>query len=346
MIVPMRASTDEDRPMANANLTRRRMIAIAATAAGSAFFAEGRLALAGEAVHWRGSALGAQVSIDIFQPYREEAERIVQACLVEVRRLERQFSLYRADSAICVLNRSGILVAPESDMVALLKASLQFSDLTDGAFDPTVQPLWQLYAEHFSSEKPDPDGPPAERLTEALAKVGRSGLRVSEERVALPRHGAAITLNGIAQGYVTDRVVDKLRSAGLPTTLVNMGEIRVIGTRPDGTPWRVGLADPERPGVLTETVDLVDRAVATTAGAGFRFDPAGRFTHLFDPRTGRSPALYRAVSVIAPTATEADALSTAFSLMPASRIGDIVAARPGVQARLVTANGDLCVYGA
>jgi thiamine biosynthesis lipoprotein len=296
-------------------------------------------------VRWRGSALGAQVSIDIFHPDRQEAGRIVQICLAEVRRLERQFSLYRADSAICALNRSGILVAPDPDMVRLLKASLRFSELTDGAFDPTVQPLWRLYAEHFSSEKPDPDGPPAQRLTEAMAKVGRSGLRVSEERVSLVRHGAAITLNGIAQGYATDRVVDVLHSHGLSTTLVNMGEIRALGARADGMPWRIGLADPDKPGAVTETVDLVDRAVATSAGAGFRFDPVGRFTHLFDPRTGRSPGLYRSVSVIAPTATEADALSTAFSLMPAQQIGDIAAARPDVQVRLITSDGGLRVYG-
>lgn len=332
--------------MAAANLTRRRMIAIAAATACSAFLSGGGRGWAGEAVRWRGSALGAQVSIDIFHPDREKAERVVQACLAEVRRLERQFSLYMADSAICALNRSGVLVAPEPDMVALLRASLQFADLTDGAFDPTVQPLWQLYAEHFSSEKPDANGPPARKLAEALAKVGCSDLRVSNDRVALTRRGAAITLNGIAQGYVSDRVVDVLRARGLSTTLVDMGEIRALGARADGTPWRVGLADPDRPGGLTETVDLVDRAVATTAGAGFRFDPAGRFTHLFDPRTGRSPALYRTVSVVAPTATEADALSTAFSLLPASRIGDIATARPGVQARLVTVSGDLVVYGA
>ena len=165
------------------------------------------------------------------------------------------------------------------------------------------------------------------------------------DRVALTRRGAGITLNGVAQGYATDRVVDTLRKAGLSTTLVNMGEIRAIGSRPGGAPWRVGLADPDAPGVFTETIDLIDRAVATTAGAGFRFDPAGRFTHLFDPATGRSPALYRTVSVIAPTATEADALSTAFSLMSASRIGEIAALRPGVQARLVTASGDSLVYG-
>jgi FAD:protein FMN transferase len=111
-------------------------------------------------------------------------------------------------------------------------------------------------------------------------------------------------------------------------------------------PWRVGLADPDRPGVLTETIDLVDRAVATSAGAGFRFDSKGRFTHLFDPATGRSPSLYSTVSVIAPTATEADALSTAFSLMPVSRIQDIVAVRPNVQARIVEAGGTLIVCGA
>ncbi|AND93407.1 MULTISPECIES: FAD:protein FMN transferase [Bradyrhizobium] len=332
--------------MAPANLTRRRMITIAAATAGSAFLSGGGHASSTGAVRWRGSALGAQVSIDIFHPDREEAERIIQDCLTEVRRLEGQFSLYRADSAICALNRSGILVAPEPDMVALLKASLQFSDLTGGTFDPTVQPLWQLYAAHFSSENPDPGGPPAGKLAEALAKVGSSGLRVSEKLVALLRHGAAITLNGIAQGYATDRVVDVLRARGLSTTLVNMGEIRALGARADGTPWRVGLSDPDRAGALTETIDLIDRAVATTAGAGFRFDPAGRFTHLFDPRTGRSPALYRTVSVIAPTATEADALSTAFSLMPASQIGDIAATRPDVQVRLITNDGNLRLYGA
>jgi thiamine biosynthesis lipoprotein len=321
------------------------MIAIVATAAGSALLGSGCLAGANVPVVWRGSALGAQVSIEIYHPDRAEAEGLVRRCLQDVHRLEQQFSLYRTDSAVCTLNRTGVLVAPDADMVSLLKVSLFFSNLTEGAFDPTVQPLWRLYAEHFSSDRPDQEGPPQEKLAEALAKVGREGLLVRADRVALTRRGAGITLNGIAQGYATDRVVDTLRKAGLSTTLVDMGEIRAIGSRPDGASWRVGLADPDRPGVITETVDLVDRAVATTAGAGFRFDPAGRFTHLFDPATGRSPALYRTVSVIAPTATEADALSTAFSLVSASRIGEIVALRPGVQARLVTVGGDLLVYG-
>ena len=327
-------------------LTRRRMIVITACAAGSAWLTGGRIAAAADAVRWRGSALGAQVSIEIHHPDRAEAERLVERCVLEVRRLAQQFSLYRADSAISTLNRTGILVAPDADMVALLQTSLHFAGITGGAFDPTVQPLWQLHADHFSSGKPGSDGPSPRQLTEALAKVGYAGLLVGENRIALLRRGAAITLNGIAQGFATDRVVERLRQSGLSTTLVNMGEIRAIGTRPEGTPWRVGLGDPDRPGVLTETVDLVDRAVATSAGAGFRFDSKGRFTHLFDPATGRSPQRYRSVSVMAPTATEADALSTAFSLMPLSDIADIVAARPNVQARITDSTGTLIVYGA
>jgi FAD:protein FMN transferase len=332
--------------MLTRDLTRRRMIVIAAAAAGAALLTRSRAVRAADPVRWSGSALGAQVSIEIYHPDRAEALRLVERSIQEVRRLEQQFSLYEASSAICALNRTGILVAPDADMVALLKASLSFADRTDGAFDPTVQPLWRLYVDHFSSEGCDPSGPSAGKLAEALLKVGRSGLLVGEDRIALTRHGAAVTLNGIAQGYATDKVVDMLRGAGLTATLVNMGEIRAIGARPEGTPWRVGLADPDRPGVLTETIDLVDRAVATSAGAGFRFDPEGRFTHLFDPATGRSPSLYRTVSVIAPTATEADALSTAFSLMPLSRIEAFVANHAGLQARIIDAAGASIAYGA
>ena len=158
--------------MPNPDLTRRRMIAIVATAAGSAFLTGGRTVQAGDPVRWHGSALGAQVSIEIYHPDRAEALRLVDRCVLDVRRLEQQFSLYRTDSDICALNRTGILVSPDADMVALLKASLLFADLTDGAFDPTVQPLWRLYADHFSSERPDPEGPSPQKLAETLTKVG------------------------------------------------------------------------------------------------------------------------------------------------------------------------------
>ena len=112
--------------MPNANFARRRMIAIVAAAAGWALLGGSRFARAGAPVRWRGSALGAQVSIEIFHSDRTEAERLVQLSLQNVRRIEQQFSLYRPDSAICTLNRTGFFVAPDADMVSLLKSARPF----------------------------------------------------------------------------------------------------------------------------------------------------------------------------------------------------------------------------
>ena len=330
--------------MIHSSITRRRLIAIAAMAGGAVLLGN-RRAMAGAPISWRGSALGAQVSIEIYHPDRIEAERLIHLCVGEVRRFEQQFSLYQPDSAICTLNRTGILVSPSADMVALLNASLDFAASTGGAFDPTVQPLWNLYAAHFAQAHSAPDGPSASSITEALSKVGYRYLKVSADRIALLKPGSAVTLNGIAQGYATDRVTEMLRAAGLSTTLVDIGEIRAIGTKPGGLPWQVGLADPDEPGKMSKIIDLADHAIATTAGSGFRFDSVGRFTHLFDPATGRSPSRYRSISVIAPTATEADALSTAFSLLTGSRIREIIAARPDIQVHITDADGRMLVYG-
>ncbi|MFC0242389.1 FAD:protein FMN transferase [Rhodopseudomonas telluris] len=325
--------------MRSQGLTRRRMITISAATAGSLLAGRLHATPVAEPVRWRGSALGAQVSIEMYHPDRIEAERLITVSIAEVQRLEALFSLYQPSSAICELNRSGVLIAPDPDLVTLLQTSLGYADLTGGAFDPTVQPIWRLYQDHFASERADPAGPSLQRLSETLGKVGHAHLRVGADRIVLAHRGAAITLNGIAQGYATDRIVALLRHAGVSTTLVDMGEIRALGARLDGTPWRVGLGDADQPGKLSETITLVDRAVATSAASGFRFDPDGRFTHLFDPHTGRTPALYRSVSVIAPTATEADALSTAFSLMPLPAIRNLIANKNDVEVHLVDRDG-------
>lgn len=302
-----------------AALTRRRAIAILACAAGLS----PRAALsAPEAVRWRGMLLGAPCAVDLLHPEPVRAQEALDAALSEARRLEGLFSLYRPDSALCELNRVGVLLAPDADFVALLRVALDYARRTNGVFDPTVQPLFELMRAHFSRPGADPAGPPPEAREAARALVGATRILVRDDRVALPR-GAALTLNGVAQGYVTDRVAAVLSQAGMSSALIDMGEVRCLGLRPDGGPWRVALEAPD--GRLFGEIDCVNRAVATSAGGGFLFDAAGRFNHLFDPRTGDCARRFLAVSVLAPTAVMADALSTAFSLMVPAQIESVLA---------------------
>ncbi|WP_300784733.1 FAD:protein FMN transferase [Enhydrobacter sp.] len=303
---------------------RRRFIRIAASAAGLGWQAAHAAPEHARMLHtWRGVALGADASLQLYHPDEREAERLTAVCLDEVSRLEKIFSLYRQDSAIRRLNHGGRLDQPPMELVELLSLSRHIAQLTGGAFDPTVQPLWELYAAHFAKPNADPAGPSPASLEDALGRVGVSGIEIEPNGIRFLKPNMGITLNGIAQGYVTDRVVDLLRSNGLQHVLADMGEIRALGTRPHGDPWSVGLEDPVFPGQVAHRLFLVDKAVSTSGGYGFHFDAAGRFNHIFDPSTGGTSENFLSVSVVTKTATFADGLSTAFSVMPLARIREV-----------------------
>ncbi|CAK0772495.1 FAD:protein FMN transferase [uncultured Gammaproteobacteria bacterium] len=304
------------------HLSRRRFLAIAAGVAALPGLvqvgAQAGFPLTGQdLIRWRGVALGAEASITLAHPDPAEGRELIARCLDEIIRLERVFSLYRPDSALSQLNRTGVLLAPPLDLVRLLAEAQRFSQLSGGAFDVTVQPLWALYADHFSRADADPAGPSVEAIERTRALVDWKAVKVSPDRVTLERPGMAITLNGIAQGYITDRVGDLLRANGLNHVLLDLGETLALGPDLDGRPWRVGIADPAAPKHQTlETLDLDGKALATSGGYGTRFDAAGRFHHLFDPASGRSPHYLASVTVVAASATVADALSTTLAVLP------------------------------
>lgn len=306
--------------------TRRRFITIAAAAAGLPLVLHSRshAATAPGLRVWTGIALGADAMLQIAHPDPAAADRLIALSLREVERLERVFSLYRPDSALVRLNRDGMLADPPADLLRLMSESLRFSQLTEGAFDVTVQPLWDVYASHFRRPDADPAGPLPAAIAAAVARVGSKHVILDEGAISLARPGMAVTLNGIAQGYITDRVVERLREAGVEHALVDMGETRALGGHPDGGPWRIGLANAGSPSDTTVRVGLQDRAISTSGAYGTQFDVAGRFNHIFDPASGATSWRYRSVSVIAPDATTADALSTAFSLMELKQTSSLV----------------------
>lgn len=307
--------------------TRRRFIGITAAAGGLSLLPFGPVRATPQLRVWSGAALGCDATLQIHHPDPATADRLIASSLAEVERLERVISLYRPESALCRLNRDGVLDDPPLDLVRVLAESRYYGALTGGAFDVTVQPLWNLYSAHFSEPQASPDGPTADAVAKTVARVGQEALEVDPRRLRLTRPGMGVTLNGIGQGYITDRVVELLRAGGIEHALVDMGKTRAIGGHPGGGPWSVGLEDPRAPGTFAETIPLADRAVATAGGYGTLFDAAGRFNHIFEPWSGHTSWRWLSVSVEAATATESNALSNAFALMPAEATAPLVRAR-------------------
>ena len=201
--------------------TRRRFLSIMGVAASGAL-----LGSAPGHARWHGTALGADAEMVFAGATPAHAESAITTCLAELERLERIFSLYRGNSELVRLNREGRLNNPSRDLVILLQHARRFSAETFGAFDCTVQPVWRELARQFSgpAHKPQPD---RKRLNETLRHVGHEHIEVTDQAITL-NAGTSVTLNGIAQGYITDRIADALQASGWRDALINMGEYRAL----------------------------------------------------------------------------------------------------------------------
>lgn len=280
--------------------TRRRFLTILAGAATLPAFG-----IQAATASWKGIALGAEAQVILDHP---EGERLITLALAEIRRLEGIFSLYRSDSQLARLNRDGALPEPAFEMIELLSICSSIVARTNGAFDPTVQTLWKLYAEEFTRGAQ----PTAAQIANAMIHTGWEHLRFSPELITFDQSGMALTLNGIAQGYIADKLSDIFRQNGIENVLVNTGEIAALGTAPNDAPWSISVNE--------TSIPLQDKAIATSAPLGTTFDASGITGHIVDPRTGKPGGEWRSVSVIASSAAEADGLSTAFCLMERDEI--------------------------
>ncbi|MCV2881264.1 FAD:protein FMN transferase [Actibacterium sp. XHP0104] len=276
------------------SLTRRRFLTIASAAC---LVSPAR---AGQAYHWTGTALGAKAQIVLDHP---DAPRLAQQAMAEIDRLEDIFSLYRPASQIARLNAQGALEAPSFELLECLTTARLVHRASDGAFDPTVQPLWTVLAEARQAGR----APDAADIAKARARLGFDTVDIDSGQVTLGQ-GQALTLNGIAQGYIADRVTALLRRAGVRDVLVDTGEIVALGTAPGQAGWPVRIKGDPRERLLS------GRALATSSPKGMMLDPQSGQGHILDPRAETpGPARVRQVSVSADSAALADALSTALS---------------------------------
>ena len=360
---------------ARRGVTRRRAFRIIAAAAGLPLMIAGLRATvpAGQLFNWQGEVLGGLAELSLWHTDEATARRAIRKVEAEIARYEAIFSLARAESEISRLNAAGSLARPSTELHALMEEGRRFSVLSAGAFDVSVQPLWRLYEAHFWSDRSSVDEARADDILARAHDVARGlvdyrQIEIGAGRIAFTRSGMAVTLNSLAQGYITDAAADLLRNEGFESAFVDLGEIRVLGRHPEGRAWRIGVRDgrpaagraatsgagagagsasPAGPALEepAPVVELADTAMAVSGGYGTTFEPSGRYHHIFDPTTGDSARALIDAAVIGPRATVANGLSTALCVAGEARAAAMLAACPGYRAILTRPDGTRAEVG-
>ena len=249
--------------------------------------------------------LGTTLSLRVAHRDPAQAERALDAVVGTIRHVEAQMSLFDPDSAISRLNRDGVLHDPDPDLLAILRIAQRVSARSDGAFDVTVQPLWQA----FDTAQRQAALPSSTAVRQARAHVGWQALDIAPRRIRLMQPGMAITLNGIAQGYAADLVRARLQASGIEHALINTGEWAALGQPATGPGWTLGVANPRDERVLIASLLMDGRSIASSADNQTTFSSDCRNHHIFDPHTGYSPPELSSVTVAANSCALADALT-------------------------------------
>ncbi len=322
--------------------SRRGFLKIAAAAAVVPALAGGVRALAprGKLYDWQLEVMGAASELALWHEDPAVARRTIDQVRAEVARLDGIFSLYRDDSEISRLNRDGAIDNPSWELRDQLDAGRRFSELSGGAFDISVQPLWQLYAAHFWTGRDKSADIDATARGVAERLVDYRLIDIGARRIKFGRPGMGVTLNSIGQGFIADRIAGMLGEEGFTHVYADLGETRLIGGHPDGRPWRIGLRDPKDPAQFGQTLDLEDTGLAVSGGYGTPFEKTGRYHHIFDPRTGLSARDMTAIAVTAPSAMIANGLATSIYVAGREHAAKILGQYPGAKAIITTDNGE------
>jgi thiamine biosynthesis lipoprotein len=258
--------------------------------------------------------MGTLVTVTAIHESSGLAQDAAEEAFREMDRVVDLLNRYDSSSALSYLNVEGVIPDPPSELADVMGQARYFHDASGGAFDSTVQPLVDLFRGRVGAE------PTPSKIEDALSLVDGGRVEMNGKGIRLGIPGMGVTLDGIAKGYVVDRMADILGRKGLKDFLINAGgDIRSAGFREDGEEWRVGVQDPAKAGNLPDVFGLSNVAVATSGSYEIYFDPDRTYHHIVSAREGRSPRISQSVSVIAPTTLAADALATSVFVMGPDR---------------------------
>lgn len=273
--------------------------------------------------------MGTVVNLTVVAPDAAAGWVAIDATFAEMARLVAIFDHRRPESALSRLNAGGHLTGAPPELVDVITLARHYGDLTEGAFDVTVKPIFDA---HRAGREITPE-------LQTLVDCHR--IEVQGRTISLARPGMAVTLDGIAKGRVVDGGVAQLRRLGYERVLVEAGgDLLAHGRRDDGGRWRVGVSHPRGEASPLATLAVSDRALATSGDYAHTFSADYSRHHILDPRQGISPAGLASVTVLAPAATDADALSTAVMVLGPEAGLNLLERLPHVEGLLVTKEMD------
>jgi thiamine biosynthesis lipoprotein len=282
--------------------------------------------------------MGTRCAVELWSDDQAAGDAAITSVFDDMKRIDRLMSTWKEDTEISRVNREGSKhpVRISKELFDLLQTSVQYSELTHGAFDITYASVGYLY-DFKKGVHPD-----QKAIDKALPGINWRHMKLDAKKttVFFTRPGMRIDLGGIAKGYSVDRGIEILRKQGITRAMVNAGgDTRIIGDR-FGKPWVVGIRDPDHEGKTFLRIPLKDTAFSTSGDYERYFDEDGkRFHHIIDPKTGDSARKCRSVTIISGNATRTDALTKSVFIMGPEDGIEFIDTLPDVDAVAVSPEG-------
>lgn len=326
------------------HLSRRSLLGIGACGvAGLGLGALARAFPGARIVRRSAIAFGTIVSISLVGEREAQLEPAFAEAFGAIRAIEKAASLFDAHSEISRLNRDGVVDHPSVEFITLVAFALRLAEASNGAFDPTVQPVWLAWqAAKGQGRQPSPA-----ELAAAVARIDYRALVLEPDRIRLAKPGMGLTLNALAQGFATDRVMAAAAAHGVRHAFIDTGEIGARGNRPGGQSWRVAIANPRVADRSVAELPLASRRfVATSADNACAWTADFSEHHIVEPWSGHSPRELAQVSVVASSGLVADGLSTVAMVVGRQRSAELLAIDPGASAMFIDKSGHSSAVGA
>lgn len=262
-----------------------------------------------------GILMGTTVEIKVWSFDETTAKKSISAAFNEITRVENIFSVYKPESEISQLNKNGSAIMSD-EAVQLIKKSVYFSEISNGAFDITIMPIIELW----KTAKKNGKLPTAEKITKVRQLVGSKNISIDEQnrKINFIKKGMKIDLGGIAKGYAVDKAVEILKKNRIKAGMINAGgDIRCFGPKV----WKIALQNPRNKNDFITVLRISDKAVTTSGDYERYFEiDKMKISHIIDPLSGYPADKSISATIISDTATDADALATASFVLGAEKM--------------------------